>query len=75
MSIRLWAEADPEKMMQAPGPNADERFVQYYAEQSASEATRQRFEGVRRVTLEARVRAGSSVHKLDIADIGCGAGS
>lgn len=61
--------------MQDPGPNADQRFVEYYAEQSASAATRHRFEGVRRVTLEARTAAGESTHNLDIVDIGCGAGT
>jgi ubiquinone/menaquinone biosynthesis C-methylase UbiE len=61
--------------MQPTGPNADPRFVDYYAEQSASAKTRQRFEGVRRATLALRSALGESTEGLDIADIGCGAGA
>ncbi|MEO6747909.1 MAG: class I SAM-dependent methyltransferase, partial [Caldimonas sp.] len=57
-----------------PGLNADPRFVGYYAEQSESDATRQRFEGVRRVTLGLRTSLGRTTESLDIVDIGCGAG-
>ena len=64
-----------EKAMQNSGPNADQRFVEYYAEQSVSAETRLRFEGVRRVTLEARSTSGESTDSLDVADIGCGAGT
>jgi 2-polyprenyl-6-hydroxyphenyl methylase/3-demethylubiquinone-9 3-methyltransferase len=62
-------------MTQPPGPNADQRFVNYYAEQSTSAQTRQRFEGVRRAGLELRAGLGASTDKLDMADVGCGAGT
>jgi len=61
--------------MQGTGPNADHRFVNYYAAQSASEQTRQRFESVRRVTLAMRKELGLTVDGLDVVDIGCGAGA
>src|SRR5262249_49778369 len=57
------------------GPNADQRFVSYYAEQSASAQTKQRFEGVRRAALDLRATLGLPVENLDIADVGCGAGT
>ena len=57
------------------GLNADPRFVGYYAAQSESAATRQRFEGVRRVTLETRASLGLPTTGLDIVDVGCGAGT
>lgn len=63
------------KAVQAPGPNADHRFVEYYAQQSASEQTRQRFEAAQRVTLAMRHRLGLPTEGLDIVDVGCGAGS
>jgi 2-polyprenyl-6-hydroxyphenyl methylase/3-demethylubiquinone-9 3-methyltransferase len=66
-------------MNQAPGmdtsPNADERFVGYYAEQSTSEQTRQRFESVQRVILKLRSELGLAETMLDIVDLGCGAGT
>ena len=55
--------------------NADPRFVGYYAAQSESAATRQRFDGVRRVTLETRAALGLPTTGLDIVDVGCGAGT
>jgi len=61
--------------MPGPGPNADQRFVDYYAAQSASEQTRQRFDATRRVTLALRRDLGLPVEQLDVVDIGCGAGS
>ena len=57
------------------GPNADERFVDYYAEQSTSEQTRQRIEGVRRVLLRLRAELGLPTSGLDVVDVGCGAGA
>ena len=57
------------------GLNADPRFVGYYAAQSESAATRQRFDGVRRVTLETRAALGLPTTGLDIVDVGCGAGT
>jgi len=60
--------------MSDPGPNADQRFVDYYAQQSASAQTRQRFEGTRRATLASRRDSGLATESLDVVDIGCGAG-
>lgn len=57
------------------GPNADERFVDYYAEQSASEQTRQHFENVRQVLLNLRSELGLATTSLDVVDVGCGAGA
>ena len=57
------------------GPNADERFVDYYAEQSASEQTRQRIESVRRILLNLRIELGLPTTSLDVVDVGCGAGA
>ena len=48
-------EMGPERV--STGPNADERFVDYYAEQSTSEQTRQRIEGVRRMLLRLRAES------------------
>jgi 2-polyprenyl-3-methyl-5-hydroxy-6-metoxy-1,4-benzoquinol methylase len=63
-------------MSDAPtGLNADPRFVGYYAAQSESAATRQRFEGVRRVTLGTRAALGLPTTALDVVDVGCGAGT
>lgn len=64
-----------DKTVQTPGPNADHRFVEYYAQQSASEKTRQRFQATQRITLALRERLGLPVDGLDIVDVGCGAGS
>jgi 2-polyprenyl-6-hydroxyphenyl methylase/3-demethylubiquinone-9 3-methyltransferase len=64
-----------EKSMPVPGPNADHRFVEYYAQQSASEKTRHRFEATQRVTLAMRARLGLPTEQLDVVDVGCGAGS
>ena len=61
--------------MTVTGPNADERFVDYYAEQSASERTRQRIENVRRILLKLRSDRGLPTTSLDIVDVGCGAGT
>jgi 2-polyprenyl-6-hydroxyphenyl methylase/3-demethylubiquinone-9 3-methyltransferase len=58
-----------------PGPNADERFVDYYAEQSVSEHTRQRIESVRRILLGLRSELGLPTTSLDVLDVGCGAGA
>lgn len=63
--------------MDAPisAPNSDERFVSYYAEQSLSERTRQRFDSVRHVLLKQRSGIGQPTEGLDVVDIGCGAGA
>jgi 2-polyprenyl-6-hydroxyphenyl methylase/3-demethylubiquinone-9 3-methyltransferase len=55
--------------------NTDERFVDYYAEQSTSHQTQQRFDSVRRALLLLRSELGFSTTSLDVVDIGCGAGS
>jgi 2-polyprenyl-6-hydroxyphenyl methylase/3-demethylubiquinone-9 3-methyltransferase len=61
--------------MANPAPNADERFVNYYAEQSASEVTRQRIENVRQILLRLRCELGLPTASLDVVDVGCGAGA
>jgi 2-polyprenyl-6-hydroxyphenyl methylase/3-demethylubiquinone-9 3-methyltransferase len=68
-------ESTTANSMSEPGPNADQRFVDYYAQQSASAQTRQRFEGTRRVTLASRRESGQATETLDVVDIGCGAGT
>ena len=57
------------------GPNADPRFVDYYAEQSTSAQTLQRIDGVRRVLLRLRSEYGFPTTSLAVLDIGCGAGT
>ncbi len=57
------------------GPNADHRFVGYYAAQSEDEATHQRIDGVRGVVLRLRQRRGLATEALDVLDIGCGPGA
>ena len=61
--------------MSDPGPNADPRFVGYYAKTSESASTQDRFEGTRRVTLAMRERIGLPTEQLDVVDVGCGAGT
>lgn len=55
--------------------NADERFVNYYAEESSSEAAFRRVESVYRVLLRQRKSLGLRTEGLDVVDIGCGAGT
>jgi 2-polyprenyl-6-hydroxyphenyl methylase/3-demethylubiquinone-9 3-methyltransferase len=64
-----------DKSVQAAGPNADHRFVEYYAQQSASEQTQRRFESAQRVALTMRRRLGLPTEGLDVVDVGCGAGT
>jgi 2-polyprenyl-6-hydroxyphenyl methylase/3-demethylubiquinone-9 3-methyltransferase len=59
----------------ATGPNADKQFVEYYAEQSTSEQTRQRFESVQKIALKLRMEFGLTTTLLDVVDLGCGAGT
>jgi 2-polyprenyl-3-methyl-5-hydroxy-6-metoxy-1,4-benzoquinol methylase len=54
--------------------DSDERFTQYYAEASRSAATLQRFNAIRDRVLGV-IGYGSSKRVLDVADIGCGAGT
>lgn len=56
-------------------PNADRRFVDYYARQSATDGTQRRFEATRRVTLALRADMGLPIDRLDVVDVGCGAGT
>jgi 2-polyprenyl-6-hydroxyphenyl methylase/3-demethylubiquinone-9 3-methyltransferase len=62
-------------MTEPVGPNADPRFVEYYAERSTTEHTRERFKTVMRMALALRAELNQSASRLDIADIGCGAGT
>ncbi len=61
--------------MAEAGPNADRRFVDYYAQQSQSPSTLARFSGIKDAVLSLRRTLGASTHSLAVADIGCGAGS
>jgi 2-polyprenyl-3-methyl-5-hydroxy-6-metoxy-1,4-benzoquinol methylase len=53
----------------------DDNFVSYYARQSRSDKTLQRFTGIMGSVLRARVLAGLPTENLRIADIGCNAGT
>jgi ubiquinone/menaquinone biosynthesis C-methylase UbiE len=57
------------------GPNAHDRFVEYYSEYSASEQTSQRVDNLRRVLLRLRAEFGLPTTALTIVDVGCGAGT
>ena len=56
-------------------PARDDRFVEYYASQSQSAETLQRFRSIRDVIVRCRSRMGVATHGLDVADVGCGAGT
>jgi 2-polyprenyl-6-hydroxyphenyl methylase/3-demethylubiquinone-9 3-methyltransferase len=60
---------------EAGGPNADARFVEYYAQASLSPKTAERFANVKRKILALRARLGFATENLSVADIGCGAGT
>lgn len=62
-------------MSSISGPNADRRFVDYYSQQSLSDATLERFDVIKRTTLALRRRSGLSSTGLCMADIGCGPGA
>jgi len=49
-------------------------FYEYYAAESQSEATAQRFRGIQEAVLRVAVETGMGA-KLDVADVGCGAGT
>src|SRR6185437_11933870 len=51
-----------------------EAFYEYYANASATEATRERFKRVKDVIMRLAYRT-SMPARLDVADIGCGAGT
>jgi ubiquinone/menaquinone biosynthesis C-methylase UbiE len=50
-------------------------FYQYYAEESLSEATLERFESTRAMVMRVLAMLGRSAAGLRVADIGCGAGT
>jgi 2-polyprenyl-6-hydroxyphenyl methylase/3-demethylubiquinone-9 3-methyltransferase len=49
-------------------------FYEYYAAESQSEATAQRFRGIQEAVLRVAAQSGMGI-KLDVADVGCGAGT
>jgi len=55
--------------------SSDPSFVAYYEQASLSEETRARFETVRDKVLGLIARQGGPQHRLEVADIGCGAGA
>src|SRR5262245_23681025 len=57
-----------------PAPAADP-FVAYYARESLSEATLIRFQSVMDAVQRLRAHLGAKQDQLDMADIGCGAGT
>jgi 2-polyprenyl-3-methyl-5-hydroxy-6-metoxy-1,4-benzoquinol methylase len=52
-----------------------DRFVDYYAEQSQSAETIERFRAIRDLVMRCRNRVGLATSGLDVADVGCGAGT
>lgn len=56
-------------------PSTHERFVSYYAQQSVSPTAHERFQGIRRSVLRVLQSARTELDHLDVADIGCGAGT
>ena len=55
--------------------DSDERFTEYYAHASQSAVTLQRIRSIRDSTLRVASAHGLSKPVLDVADIGCGAGT
>jgi 2-polyprenyl-6-hydroxyphenyl methylase/3-demethylubiquinone-9 3-methyltransferase len=55
--------------------SCDNRFYDYYAEASQSKETFQRFGSIRDMVLRIAGKTNSVLDKLDVADIGCGAGT
>ena len=53
---------------------SDPHFYDYYAAESQSDATRQRFLGIQGAVLRVAAKQGLP-EMLDVADIGCGAGT
>ena len=58
----------------SPGDEERDEFFEYYAEESTSEATLERFHSIKDVVERALRKAGREGN-LEIADIGCGAGT
>lgn len=59
----------------ARGPNSDKYFVEYYSTASLSTNTLKRFADVQRKVLALRAAHGLGTEALEVADVGCGAGS
>jgi 2-polyprenyl-6-hydroxyphenyl methylase/3-demethylubiquinone-9 3-methyltransferase len=57
------------------GPNADPRFVEYYAQNSLGVQTQARFRAVMQAVVALRHELGLPTSGLQMADIGCGAGT
>ena len=55
--------------------SSDERFYNYYAQASQSKKAQQRFRSIRDCVLRTVERGGSAAGILEVADIGCGAGT
>ncbi len=55
--------------------SAHEKFYEYYAKESESPETRRRFCSLRDTVLRMLAKTNSVPHPLDVADIGCGAGT
>lgn len=55
--------------------SSDERFYDYYAKASQSKEAQQRFRSIRDCVLRTIEKGGSAGRILEVADIGCGAGT
>ena len=55
--------------------SCDKRFYDYYAKESESRETIERFNRIRDIVLRIRKEMNGSNEKLEVADIGCGAGT
>jgi len=55
--------------------SSHDHFYDYYASQSLTEKTRQRFTAIREMILRVTKRERDSVQDLDVLDVGCGAGT
>lgn len=71
------AGAQREQLVKQDGGEAQavDNFVRYYAEQSTSETTLQRFRSIQDAVIRIRGQHGLAEKTLDIADIGCNAGT
>lgn len=54
---------------------SDPRFVEYYERESATQKAVERATGIMRAVLKARRDVGAGVERLQVADIGCNAGT
>ncbi len=61
--------------MSTSANNNDPRFVGYYSEASSTAEAFQRAQGLKSAVLRAREAAGLPIQHLDVADIGCNAGT